>query len=117
MSLTPLTPLVTSDDSGNTDLIPTEALPSYTQPALNSPTPSSSETETVVPSNTGAFASIVSAVGFVENLFTGPNLENIIFIFLGILLIGGGIFAFRSTQTIISTGGRLAGRAAEVAAA
>jgi hypothetical protein len=47
-----------------------------------------------------------------------PNLlEDIAIGFIGLLLIAAGIFAFKETRTVIQTGGRLAGKAATIAAA
>ena len=44
---------------------------------------------------------------------TGFNMEDIVFIILGFLLIAAGIFAFKGTQQLIASGGKIA----EVAAA
>ena len=44
------------------------------------------------------------------------SLEDYVFIVLGIILIIGGVFAFRSTQNVIEVGGKLAAKAAATAA-
>lgn len=44
------------------------------------------------------------------------NEENIIFIILGLILIAAGIFAFKTTQTVIQTASKISTKAAEVAA-
>lgn len=46
-----------------------------------------------------------------------PSLEDTVFIVLGLILIAAGVFAFKSSQTIIETAGRFGARASEVAAA
>jgi hypothetical protein len=47
---------------------------------------------------------------------SGISLEDIVFVLLGLLLIAAGVFAFKSSQTIIQTAGKYASKASEVAA-
>ena len=44
------------------------------------------------------------------------NIENLVFIILGFMLIAAGIFSFKQTQTIIREGGKAAAAAAGAAA-
>jgi len=46
----------------------------------------------------------------------GAHVEDFVFIIIGILLIGAGVFAFKGTQTVVENAGRVAGKVAEVAA-
>jgi hypothetical protein len=48
--------------------------------------------------------------------FTLPSLEDSIFILLGLLLIAAGVFAFKTSQTIIQTAGKLSTHVAEATA-
>jgi len=48
--------------------------------------------------------------------FSSLNLEDGVFIILGLLLIAAGIFAFKTTQTIIQRGSDLAAKGSEIAA-
>lgn len=57
----------------------------------------------------GIFSQLLSVI-------TG-NLENGVFVLLGLLLIAAGIFSFKSTQTVINVAGKAGVKAAEVAAA
>jgi hypothetical protein len=44
------------------------------------------------------------------------HVEDFVFIILGILLIGAGVFSFKGTQTVVENAGKVAGKVAEVAA-
>lgn len=46
----------------------------------------------------------------------GAHVEDFVFIIIGILLIGAGVFAFKGTQTVVENAGKVAGKVAEVAA-
>lgn len=48
--------------------------------------------------------------------FFGHSLEDLTIIVVGMILIAAGLFAFKSTQTLITTVGRGARRGAEIAA-
>lgn len=45
------------------------------------------------------------------------SVEDFVFIVLGLLLIAAGVFAFKTTQNIITTGAKYGSKVAEVAAA
>lgn len=92
-----------SDESGLT--IPNVASPSVPTTGSN---PTASTTAGAIDTGTGVLTSIWSVI-------TG-NIENGVFVVLGLLLIAAGVFAFKSTQQAIGTAGRLGARAAEVAA-
>jgi hypothetical protein len=53
---------------------------------------------------TGAVSATVAQGKSVFSLFSDHDLEDLIFIVLGILLIAAGLFAFKTTQTIVSKG-------------
>jgi hypothetical protein len=69
----------------------------------------------------------ISSLGKIQtwfaNLVTGNesansflNLEDVIFILVGLLLVGAALFSFKGTQTVIQQVSKTASRAAEVAA-
>ena len=47
---------------------------------------------------------------------TGITLEDIVFVVVGLILIGAAVFSFKGTQTVIDTVSRTAAKASEVAA-
>lgn len=61
-----------------------------------------------VPSLTGPGTIVSSITAWIK-----ANLEDFVFIIIGIVLIGGAAFSFKGTQTVIKTAGKAA---AEVAA-
>jgi len=65
-------------------------------------------------SSSGIFSGISNSV---QSIFSPSNIENLIFVLLGLLLIAAGIFSFKTTQTVITTAGKYGAKAAEVAAA
>jgi hypothetical protein len=58
--------------------------------------------------------SATSTGGFLKSILN-IDLEDLIFIVLGLLLITAGVFSFKQTQTIIREGGRAAATAAAAA--
>ena len=93
-----------SDESNLT--IPSVATAGTTP--TSSSTPTATTTATAIDAGTGILASL-------WNIITG-NIENGIFVVLGLLLIAAGIFAFKSTQTIVKVAGKAGTTAAELAA-
>jgi LPXTG-motif cell wall-anchored protein len=85
----------------------------FSTPAIPTTTPVTTPIPAAVSS---AASSATTALTSIWGVLTG-NIENAIFVLLGLLLIAAGIFAFKSTQTIISTGTKFGAKAAEVAAA
>jgi hypothetical protein len=86
-------------------------------PATPSLTPAIPSTGTSTPVATAATASAKGSVfstvlGLIES-----NVENVIFVLLGLMLIGAGIFSFKGTQSVVSTAAKYGSKAAEVAAA
>lgn len=74
---------------------------------------------TVSSAATNAGTAISNGItGAVKSFFGNLTftLEDFLFIFIGTLLIAAGIFAFKSTQTVIQTGGKLGVKAAELTA-
>lgn len=63
-----------------------------------------------------ALNSATSSGGSLLKSILDIDLEDLIFIVLGLLLIGAGIFSFKQTQTIIREGGKAAATAAAAAA-
>lgn len=66
-------------------------------------------------SNAASAASSAASVGSFLKGLTKRSLEDYTVIIVGILLIGAGLFSFKSTQTIITTTGRVIGRTARAA--
>lgn len=75
---------------------------------------STSTTGTTAPASTSS-ATSSGVLGSVYSFLTG-SVESVIFVIIGLLLIGAGLYAFKTTQTIIQTGGKIAKTAAEVTA-
>lgn len=64
--------------------------------------------------STSLQSSILSAAtDGVSDFFTAENLENIIFVVIGILLIAAGVFAFKTSQTVIQVAGNAAKKVAK----
>lgn len=78
-------------------------------PTVVPTTPTASASPSAASSATGVLTSI-------WNVITG-NIENGIFVILGLLLIAAGIFAFKTTQTVVQVAGKAATRATELGAA
>lgn len=137
-TLTPLTPLSGLSSTSGTDY--SGMSPDEVDTALNSPmtapeinqamgynyAPSTTPTSPAVPT-VGSVVPLTSApptaaqnatgvLSSIWGIITG-NVENGIFVILGLLLIAAGIFSFKSTQTVVSTVGKVGAKAAEVAAA
>jgi hypothetical protein len=80
-------------------------------------TPTAAPVTTPIPAAVSSAASSgKNAILSIWGIITG-NVENGIFVLLGLLLIAAGVFAFKSTQTIAVSAGKLGAKAAEVAAA
>lgn len=60
--------------------------------------------------------SVGEVAGNLTKTILGIDLEDIIFIILGILLIAAGVFAFKQTQVVIQRGAALTRTAAEATA-
>lgn len=97
---------VTGDTAPTIPTIPTTG---YNTPASAAASTAPAATASAISQGTGVLTSI-------WNILTG-NIENGIFVVLGLLLIAAGIFAFKSTQTLALNAGKLGAKAAEVAAA
>jgi hypothetical protein len=88
-------------------------------PSLGAPT-DSSNTDTAVGATAtipglGSFSIPPALTSLVGKVLPSHGIGDYVSILIGAILVAGGIFMFRQTQTIISTGGRLASRAAEIA--
>jgi hypothetical protein len=83
-------------------------------PSLTPAIPSGGQATPVAsPATATAKGSVFSTVlGLIES-----NIENVIFVLLGLMLIGAGIFSFKGTQSVVSTATKYGSKAAEVAAA
>jgi hypothetical protein len=85
---------------------------------------STSSTPVTPTSSTPSLGAVAKAALTAVNPFSGafglPDLEDTIFVVLGLLLIAAGLFAFKGTQTIIQRGASVASKvgkaSAEVAA-
>lgn len=86
-------------------------IPNVAAPAV--PTTGTNTAATTVPPT--ATQNATSVVSSIWGIITG-NIENGIFVVLGLLLIAAGIFAFKSTQTVVKLAGKAGATAAEVAA-
>jgi uncharacterized membrane protein len=103
--------------------IVSKSTPNTTLPAT-APTSLATEQSTLSKIGT-ALSSSLNPLAGVGNLLMGnganstfhlPSLEDVVVIIVGFVLIAAGVFAFKSTQTIIQTGGRIARGAAGLAA-
>jgi hypothetical protein len=103
------TPPVGTYQSNTGAVVPNTTLSSTFPTAPTLVSPSTASSAATASSSPGIVATAKHAIS--------SNLENIIFILLGLMLIAAGIFSFKSTQTIISTTGKYAAKAGEVAAA
>lgn len=73
------------------------------------------DTSTAIPTtSTSILGGVMSAMNPLSG-FKLPSLENVIFLIVGIILIAAGLFAFKQTQNVIETGGRIAKNAALLA--
>lgn len=82
-------------------------------------TPATSPSAAQAPTAPGAATATGSSTGLLSSLWatiTG-NVENGIFVILGLLLIAAGIFAFKTSQTIVQVAGKAASKGAEIGAA
>jgi len=93
----------------------TTAASSTTQAATSSPGLISSVTQSI-----GALAKLEQWASNLVTRTTTPNtgitLEDIVFVIVGLILIGAAVFSFKGTQTVIDTVTKTASKAAEVAA-
>lgn len=85
-------------------------------PSVISPSTSSASTSTSssMLSNLQSIGTLASTVSGFLNRFT---LEDGITIAVGMILISAGVFSFRSSQTVVTTVGKIAKKGAEVASA
>jgi hypothetical protein len=95
-------------------------------PLTTAGTAASSSTGT----STGIIAGVAQSIGalakleqWASNLVTrsttpntGITLEDIVFVVVGLILIGAAVFSFKGTQTVINTAAKTAAKASEVAA-
>lgn len=95
--------------SSTAPTIPSIPTTGYDTPSSAAASSTNAAASNVVTATTGVLTSI-------WNIVTG-NIENGIFVVLGLLLIAAGIFAFKPTQTLAVNAGKLGAKAAEVAAA
>lgn len=91
-----------------------QAASSAAQPSTSSPG--------LIKSAVNSIASLASLEQWASNLVTrntspntGITLEDIVFVIVGLILIGAGVFSFKGTQTVINTVTKTAAKAAEVA--
>jgi hypothetical protein len=108
----PLTSAETNQAMGyNYSAIP--ATPSLTPAIPSTGTSTPVATPVATTATATAKGSVFSTVlGLIES-----NVENVIFVLLGLMLIGAGIFSFKGTQSVVSTAAKYGSKAAEVAAA
>lgn len=94
------------------------AAPAMTSPAPSLPAPTLPNVIPTSSTPTTALTSTSSPAGILTSLWstiTG-NIENGVFVILGLLLIAAGIFSFKTSQTIVQTVGNVAKKGAEGAA-
>lgn len=130
-SIAPLSPLSTAETVQGTSYAPTSQIPAGQLPAFGVPLTNSNGTSNVTPvSGSSIGTSIVdylknnpisSALDFLTGQQVDPTkndneLEDIIFIVLGFLLIGAGVFSFRSTGNVIKVVANVAAKTGEIAA-
>ena len=80
------------------------------------PNAASAATAASSPAATSSAASSTGVLTSIWNVITG-NIENGIFVILGLLLIAAGIFTFKTTETVVKVAGKAATKATEIGAA
>jgi hypothetical protein len=82
--------------------------------ATTSATPTSIASSTPTPSSNATISSS-GVISSIWSIVTG-NIENGIFVVLGLMLIAAGVFSFKAAQTIVTSAGKAGKTVAEVAA-